>query len=263
MSVHSLVQRGLQRSRKLARGLRRSREAAGTAAGAPYDPRTWWDRRFYTRGVSDRQTLWDGQDPLSAAYHYASVELILLRELRRRRFDPRGASVLDVGSGAGHWIDLYLELGAARVDGVDVSAACVQHLRAKYAARPEVRVDHGLFQEVLAGRAGAYDLVNAIGVLFHVVDDAAWEAGLAAIARALRPGGLLVVGGHFGLLDGVDVQFDGEHGVNKRLRSRRRWCRALHALGFERVRVRANRAHLLIQDELPENNVLVARLRRG
>jgi len=38
-----------------------------------------------------------------------------------------------------------------------------------------------------------YDLVNAFDVLYHLTDDARWEAALRHLAAAVSPGGLLLV----------------------------------------------------------------------
>ena len=251
-----LLKTRLYKAAKLANGLYRSRLRRNTSE---YDPSSWWDQAFYTQGVSDARTISAQRGEVSAAYHYASVELLILRHLVSHGIGVRGASVFDVGTGAGHWLDFYLELGASRCVGVDVSERSVAHVRERYADDLTVEVHQGLFQEVLEESEARYDIVNAIGVLFHVVDDDEWDRGTAAIADCLRPGGHLVVGGHFGLFDNVDVQFD-EHGrSNKRLRSATHWKRRLRALGFQQVKIHRNRAFLFVSEPMPESSVLVAR----
>jgi hypothetical protein len=103
-----------------------------------------------------------------------------------------------------------------------------------------------------------YDIANAVGVMFHIVDDSEWQNTISAIANVLKKGGLLVAGGHFGLLDGLNVQIDKDGGINKRLRSKRRWVRALKEAGFRSIKVYRNNVYLWINDSLPENNILVA-----
>lgn len=234
----------LRKRHKILNGWARTLRGDGSA----YSP-DWWDRRFFLHGVSDRVTIWHGISELTSAYHYASVETLILRELLARQHSPR--RVFDIGSGAGHWLDFYANLGA-EVSGVDVSAKCVEHLRGRY------DVHLGKATDALPYLEGRFDLINAIGVMFHIVDDAAWRETLAGIHAALRPGGLLVVGGHFGWLDGVNVQWD-EGRVNKRLRSRWNWTRTLRGLGFDRIRIRHNLAYLTAPEPLPENSLLFAR----
>jgi SAM-dependent methyltransferase len=162
-----------------------------------------------------------------------------------------------LGSGAGHWIDFYLSLGASPRLGIDISRTSVEFLRAKYRERQEITVEHGRIHDVLGSTDCKFDLVNAIGIMFHLVDDKEWEETVRQVGRVLRTGGLFIVGGHFGLLDGINVQFDSENAVNKRLRSASHWKRSLKQAGFVRTRIYRNSAYLYIRDALPENNVLI------
>lgn len=253
-----ILRQFLRRRAKIWRGFRRTFLRRD---GRPYDARTWWDDEFFTCGLSDRQTIAPGKSVLTAAYHYASVELLILRHLRNHDVELSGARCCDLGSGSGHWIDFYLALGATHCTGIDISEKSAAHLRQKHAGDDRVAIHHGRLLDTLPGCGGPFDLVNAIGVMFHLVDDGEWEQAILEIGRNIRPGGLFVAGGHFGWLDGVNVQFDGQHRVNKRLRSARRWRRMLAAAGFTGIRLHRNRAYLFIRDSLPENNVLVARKR--
>jgi Methyltransferase domain len=246
----------LTRRSKIARGFYRTRIRGHRQA---YAADTWWDQEFFTSGLSDRQTIAPEKNVLTAAYHYASVELHTLRYLCRNRADLRSASICDLGSGSGHWIDFYLSLGASRCDGLDVSRKAVEFLEQKYPRDDRVSIHHGRIHEVLARLSHRYDLVNAIGIMFHLVDDEEWRLTIHQVAGSLEPGGLFVVGGHFGWLDNLNVQFDSKNRVNKRLRSAWRWRRCLKDAGFGRIQIQRNRAYLGIPDSLPENNVLIAR----
>ena len=130
-------------------------------------------------------------------------------------------------------------------------------------------VDEAFVHDILA--AGPADSISAIGVMFHIVDDARWGTALRHLAAVLKPGGLLFVGGEFGAAT-RDVQFHGadefsswsEAGraraqgtrrVNKRVRSLRDWVRAASDAGLDVVDlVRSDRDPALTT---PENDVLV------
>lgn len=102
-----------------------------------------------------------------------------------------------------------------------------------------------------------FDVVCAVGVMFHIVDDHKWEDLVERIASSIVPGGLLIVGGYFGLVDGLNVQvINGE--VNKRLRSWRRWRGLLKKNGFERIVLRKNNAYLRLKWLTPESNIIFA-----
>lgn len=223
---------------------RAARLARSLGSHRAYEAATWWDHSFYTESVSDRQTIGPRKNPITAAYHYASVELLIAEQFARSEWSPR--RVCDLGSGAGHWLDWYAELGA-EVVGIEVSEKAIAHLAGRH------EVHHGRAADVLP-RLGRFDAVNAIGVMFHIVDDAEWEATIGAAADALSGGGLFIVGGEFGRFTYDAGVSEGQ--VYKRLRSERRWREALQAAGFSTVTIRRNRRDL--PDTLPENNVLTA-----
>jgi SAM-dependent methyltransferase len=223
-----------------------------------YNDATWWDAHFYTDGVSDRQTLSPRKSVITAKYHYASMELQILKHLRNNEIAVSQATILDIGSGSGHWIDFYSALEPRKITGIDVSASAYNFLRKKYNKDSRIEIHQGRALEFLGKTNERYDIVNAVGVMFHIVDDSEWRETIHAVGGALKKGGLFVVGGHFGSLDGLNVQTDKDGYVNKRLRSRGRWMLTLKEAGFANVKIYRNNAYLWINDTLPENNVLIA-----
>lgn len=226
--------------------------------GRKYDDKKWWDTSFYTEGVSDRQTISQKKSVITAKYHYASMELQILKHLRNNEITVSQSNVLDIGSGFGHWIDFYKTLEVGNVTGMDVSHSSFQHLDQKYSGNASVQIHQGKALEVVQNLNSDYDIVNAVGVMFHIIDDSEWHNTVFSVANILKKGGLFVVGGHFGFLDGLNVQIDKDGNINKRLRSKSRWVRTLKEAGFTSVKIYPNNAYLWINDSLPENNVLVA-----
>ena len=223
----------------------------------PYNA-SWWDETFYASQISDSQTINRSMDKFSTQYHYATVELLITRAFFERAKHLQLESVLDIGSGAGHWIKFYANLGASKICGVDVSEKAVEFLQNEYRHNSDISVKHGLAHLTIDSFQTTFDVVNAIGVMFHVVDDAQWEATLSTIAKHLNSGGYLVVGGYFGWLNGLNVQAD-QNGVNKRLRSRFVWKKTLKALGFDEITLIKNKASYEIARILPESHILIAR----
>lgn len=219
----------------------------------------WWDENFYTKGVSDRKTISPRKSSISAKYHYNSVELKILQHIRNKKVRVKEASVLDIGSGSGHWIDFYKEMGAKSIIGVDLSETSVSHLKNKYKKQKEVDIYHDDAIGTLDNQKEKLDIVNAIGVMFHIVDDVEWKETIEYVGSKLKKNGIFVVGGHFGLVDGINVQIDNHGNINKRLRSKRRWKKILYQNEFKNVSIYKNKAYLYIDDSLPENNLLVAR----
>ena len=106
---------------------------AGRNASA-YDAQRFFES-FYAAsesgGVSDSATLSPIEDVVTSRYHYAVAEKALIEALSRHAI-PAGGRVLDVGSGAGHWIAFYRTLFCPeRIVGVDIARRSVDALAAK------------------------------------------------------------------------------------------------------------------------------------
>ncbi|XKK41183.1 class I SAM-dependent methyltransferase [Nocardiopsis sp. ARC36] len=119
---------------------------------------------------------------------YRVREEVFLREVAGLR--PRGADVLDVGSGTGFYVRLWDRLGASAVTGSDMTEAAVERLRERFPEHRFVRQDAS---ELDAFEDGSFDAVSCMDMLFHITDDERYTAAVREFARVLRPGGLLVV----------------------------------------------------------------------
>lgn len=98
-----------------------------------------------------------------------------------------GMVVADVGTGTGFLAELALDAGAT-VIGIDNSEGMLDQVRTRFAGRPfEARVGD---TAALPLRAGEVDAVLANMVLHHAEDP---PAAIREMARALRPGGTLVI----------------------------------------------------------------------
>jgi demethylmenaquinone methyltransferase/2-methoxy-6-polyprenyl-1,4-benzoquinol methylase len=103
---------------------------------------------------------------------------------------PTGGLALDVGAGTG---DMALELhrqGAARVVGVDFSAEMLAAARSKAGTTDNPHLSWALADALhLPFRDGTFDCVTSAFLLRNLAD---LRAGLAEMARVLKPGGRLV-----------------------------------------------------------------------
>lgn len=270
MRAPTLIRRGLRRALapKFVKHYVKPRRIRGTQL--PYDAKRFFEswHRASPDSLSDADTIAASRSALATRFHYNAVENSILEALAGR---PSPRRVLDVGSGAGHWIDFYLDVvGAGEVVGLEISEPAVRALESRYAGNAAISIVEADVAEPGFELGREFDVVNAIGVMFHIVEDERWERAVAALARHLAPGGALVVGGQFGLTT-QNVQFHrtdefsswdefraarGDAAlVNKRIRSLRRWRRCARRAGLRVEPVQRTRSSRRL--DTPENNVLV------
>ncbi len=198
-----------------------------------YQPREFWDQRlseqFDLRGT--------GETGLSLAYNracYALRHAVLQRTLAEAGVDPRGRTVLDVGCGTGFFTAYYLERGG-RVTGLDIAPTSVARLSERH---PGARFLLGDVSEVAI--EDRYDIVNAFDVLYHITDDAKWEAAVRHLARATGPKGTMLLTDTFAERPRT--------AAHNRMRPLARYRALIEAEGLEIFAV--NPTHVLLNREL-------------
>jgi SAM-dependent methyltransferase len=239
----------------------------------PYDAKSAWTLRYESAIAEDEfgdaTTLARGANPFVVRYHYNAVENAILEHALRRGF-PSRPTVLDVGSGAGHWIDFYRDAFAAtEVVGVEISASASRALAGAYADVPAVTIVEADIAAESFELGRRFDVVNAVGVLFHIVDDRLWRRAVRHLAGHLEPGGRLVVAEHLGLVThdadfrriepraaGARVELEAPRAlVTKRIRSARRWRTCAAEAGLEVLHVARIRKSRMVRT--PANRLLV------
>lgn len=102
-----------------------------------------------------------------------------------------GGRVAEIGCGQGYGTKLILDqFGAASVDAVDLDPAAIARARRRlrrYGHRVRLAVGSATdLRSALRAEDGGYDAVFDFAILHHLEE---WRAGLAEVARVLRPGG--------------------------------------------------------------------------
>ena len=160
------------------------------------------------------------------------AQLALLADLVHR---SGGGPVLDVGCGPGH-LTAHLSGLGLDVGGVDLSAGMVVRARRDH---PGLRFEVASMTD-LAVRESSLAAVLAWYSLIHVPDDDV-VAVLARFHRALRPGGVLLIGFHVG--ERVNVKTQGYGGLPMHVRVHLRTVGDAHRLaGGRRLRRRGRHA---------------------
>lgn len=243
-----------------------------------YDAKSFFESwHLSSTEFSDRMTISPTFSRLGAKYHYNIVENSIIEFFYDLDLSE-DLSVLDIGAGAGHWIDFYREtFNATYCMGIDISEPLVLKLSEKYLDQENVEILVNDISTDDFNLSRKFQIINAVGVLFHIVNDSKWLTALENLKGCLEDNGLIIVGGQFGLTTD-DVQFckvdkfkswkerkdawdkfsntDTEEVlVNKRVRSLMDWQQASNQCGLEIIDViRANKRKEI---KTPENNILV------
>ena len=156
----------------------------------PSELGSYWEHRlggdYDERGVGDIG--------LSRSYNSR------LYDVRRRVFrrlvshlpvEPPLAHVLDIGSGTGVYIEEWQRWGAGKVTGSDITQIAVEKLAQRFPHASFARWDIGA-AEASPAIAGQYDVISALDVLFHIVEDDRYRQAISNIASLLSPGGWFV-----------------------------------------------------------------------
>ena len=116
--------------------------------------------------------------------------------------DLAGRSVLDVACGTGFYPRKFVDLGAARVVGVDSAAEMVAY--ANYVEGKEPRgIEYHQHDAAALPELGRFDVVTAVWLLGYADSAEALDQMAANLAASLAPGGTLVV-----LVPNPDADFD-------------------------------------------------------
>jgi 2-polyprenyl-3-methyl-5-hydroxy-6-metoxy-1,4-benzoquinol methylase len=106
--------------------------------------------------------------------------------------------VLDAGCGKGHFARGLARCGH-RVDAIDAAAAAIEYCRTVPGSPvpgspvPGKQLHWAVSPLSAWSTPWLYDVVYAIDVLFHVLDDGEWAASVTNLASLVRYGGALVI----------------------------------------------------------------------
>ena len=158
-----------------------------------FDTRGYWERRLAihpdSRGTGHHRLPLECNEAL-----YGLARERLESALKRHDIDLKDTRILDVGSGFGYFVGCYEEWGASRLVGIDLTHASAKHLSEAYPGYSFVQADASFLPFPLSVQ---FDLVLALNVFYHIVDEERFLAALSGACRRVRPGGYLVVSDSF------------------------------------------------------------------
>lgn len=241
----------------------------------PYNAKEFFESYWRaTEGFEDRCTIAPKKSELHAKFHYNLLENNIIEFLVDHNYDVTTLDVLDIGSGTGHWLRFWTGLSTNSVTGIEISEIAFKKLQAKFRGQKNVKVILGDISSYVFRLDRKFDVINAIGVMFHVVDDKLWENAIKNLCNHLNGGGIALVSGDFGLLT-RNVQFHRTDNfeswdeltakkvggqsrsvfVNKRLRSRKYWKRVIKENNCRILEIKSAKVPNSVHT--PQNNLLI------
>jgi 2-polyprenyl-3-methyl-5-hydroxy-6-metoxy-1,4-benzoquinol methylase len=157
------------------------------SAGSPFNAAEYWENRHRKYRDSLRSV---GHVNLSEADSQADYDVKInhvVAALERALGSLGGKEILDAGCGIG-LLTKEIVVRGANVLGIDHSETAVARARA-YA--PQARFECLSLDQM--PNDPIFDAAVSMDVLFHVVDDALWEAAVLRMIAAIKPGGFLLI----------------------------------------------------------------------
>jgi 2-polyprenyl-3-methyl-5-hydroxy-6-metoxy-1,4-benzoquinol methylase len=169
-----------------------ARAARDLPPGEAHRASAYWERRA-------RRFAMQGEG-LAAVCSYGMPDFYnrMIQWTQRRALLPwlsvaAGTRVLDIGCGVGRW-SRWLAARGAEVTGVDLSPTMIAEARRRVHQAGLTARCRFIVQDVAQLDAGGpYNLVLAVTVLQHVLDEERLGAALARMARHLAPGGRMLL----------------------------------------------------------------------
>ena len=153
-----------------------------------FDVKEYWEKRlsscFSLEGVGCL-----GMSEHFNWYLYKLKNRVMNRTLKRLHLSTKNKTILDVGSGTGFWIDYYLKRGIKYIYGCDISNTAVRSLKTIYGKYDNVFIFEADFGSKSIPLDMKFDIVNAMDVAYHIVDNDDFNAFIDNISRCLRPKG--------------------------------------------------------------------------
>ncbi len=195
-----------------------------TTTASAFQPREYWSERV----TGDGSLANVGHVALGHYNRHAYPLRLVALSRAVAGLVPAACQVFDGGFGEGVYLNYWLRRGATVVSGVDFSPRAVLSARDRHPSF-DLRQGDLSSPDDLTG-FGRFDVVTAIDVLYHIVDDLAWTAALSNLLSLVGERGVFVASDKFPL-----------HGTWQPMRHVRRrsleiWRSVLAAHGFEIVR---------------------------
>ncbi len=154
-----------------------------------FDPKRYWEERIDSHpnlhGTGHRSF-----DLNYNQYLYKTQKDCLDEILVRWKIQVDGKRVLDIGSGTGFFVEYFHNLNAGSITGLDLTQSSIDFLEQKYPELTFLTID---ISNENVGVQGNFDIISAMGVLYHIVEQVHFQKALKNLCNLLSPGGYLLI----------------------------------------------------------------------
>lgn len=158
-----------------------------------FDSHTYWEKRLSNQ-IDLQGTGHRGFDLEYNRWFYMAQADSLDMLLKRNQIVLRDLSVIDIGSGNGFYIDFMKKRGASKIVGVDITQTSVNYLKANF---PDCDFYNADISDINLKLPGKFDILTAISVLFHIVDDIKFAQAIQNIGNLVKPRGFAILSDKF------------------------------------------------------------------
>jgi len=158
-----------------------------------FDTQKYWEQRLQTR-LNLRGTGHKALSLENNAWLYQSQRDCMDRLVDRNGIEISGKSVLDIGCGTGFYVEYFQNRQAGQIFGIDITETSVQYLKRTFPTATFIAGDISSVEPPLRGQ---FNIVSAIGVLYHILNEARFQQALMNICQLLAPGGYLFISDSF------------------------------------------------------------------
>ena len=158
-----------------------------------FNPQNYWENRLSSQ-IDLRGTGHRGFDLEYNRWFYLAQADSLDMLLKQNQIVLQEMSVIDIGSGIGFYIDFIKKRGASKIVGVDISQTSIDYLKTNF---PDCDFYKADISEIDLKLPGKYDVLIAISILFHIVDDMKFAQAIQNIGNLIKPRGFAILSDTF------------------------------------------------------------------
>lgn len=161
-----------------------------------FNPNSYWENRLSK--ISGLEGV--GFKKLGKSFNkwaYKVRKQVFVREVNKLKISFPTLKILDIGSGTGFYIQIWKEIGGLDITGVDITETSVENLKKVFPQQLFFQSDIGDNKFNEKKQYSKYDIISAMDVLFHIVDDKRFEQAIKNVSSLLEKDGYFIYSDNF------------------------------------------------------------------